>query len=122
MTLKEAIRAFKQDHRQWSRPRGAHGDCSHASHLFIDYLKTNYVREGRWAKEVHYTAATARHYPIKVKFLTMEESEGILREALRPTGGWTDHVVVQIGRLRIDWTARQFDKKAAFPLIWRTKS
>lgn len=124
MTLEEAIAAFKKtpEAKRWRRPREAHGDCGAATWRFIQFLKYHFVKEARWAKELHYRACTSRHYPINVKFLTIKENDSILREALRPCGGWTEHVVVKIGRLRIDWTARQFDPKSPFPLIWSVKS
>ena len=120
MTIQQAIQAFRKKHLALYRPSFADGKCGSYSYQFMRFLQENFVIGRHLAREVHYRADTARHHPLRPRFLTVKENEDI--DTDRPIGGWTEHCVVKIGRLRIDWTARQFDPKAPVPLVWRTKS
>jgi hypothetical protein len=122
VTLQEAIRAFRKKHMSLYRPAFADGKCGSYSYQFIRFLQDNFVIGRHLARELHYRADTARHHPLRPKFLTVRQNEDLRSDKDRPVGGWTEHCVVKIGRMRIDWTARQFDKKAPVPLIWRTKT
>lgn len=122
MTLEQAIQAFRKKHMSLYRPAFADGKCGSYSYRFMQFLQENFVIGRHLAREVHYRAATRRHHPLRPKFLTVVENEDIRTDKDRPVGGWTEHCVVKLGTMRIDWTARQFDKKAPVPLIWRTKS
>lgn len=118
MTLDQAIKAFKKQHGCYDSQLGARSNCQVASQRFIEFLREHKVRGADEAREVEYAYNTARHYPVKVKFVN--RSRPFFLD--RPRGGCFYHVVVKIGSLRIDWTARQFDPNAPFPLMWRTKS
>jgi hypothetical protein len=122
MTLEDAIREFKKIHKHLSHPERANGTCGAYSYRFIRFLADNQVAEALKAKEVVYTASTARHHPLRPPILRFSEDRKLDSEEDRGIGQWTDHCVVGIGKLRIDWTARQFDEKAPHPLIWSTRS
>lgn len=126
MTLQQAIAAFRKKHLALYRPRFADGKCGYYSYLFTRFLQENFVFGRHLARDVNYWACTARHHPLKPRILTTKENEKLahlpVTDKRRPCGRWASHTVVRIGRLRIDWTARQFDKKAPVPVVWRTKS
>lgn len=126
MTLTQAISAFRRKHKKLYMPGRADGNCSYYSYLFIRFLQENFVFGRHLAREVHYHACTARHHPLRPPILTVSENEQVDDDYPsfkdRPCGAWASHTVVRIGRLRVDWTARQFDSKAPVPLVWRTKS
>jgi hypothetical protein len=122
MTLEEAIEEFKKLFAWLEDPKEADGKCGAKSYTFIQFLKQNGVPEAALAKDLDYTACTARHHPLKPEILTRKQDRYIEDYAHRGIGQWCGHTVVKIGRLRIDWTARQYDPEAPFPLIWRTKT
>jgi hypothetical protein len=122
VTLEEAIEKFKVEYAWLEDPAEADGKCGAKAYTFIRFLADNDVPEYSEAKMVDYAACTARHHPLKPSILTLAEDRHIEDYSHREIGEWTGHTVVKIGRLRIDWTARQFDEKSPFPLIWRTKS
>ena len=122
MTLDEAIKAFRKEHRHLLDPKEADGTCGSYSYRFQRFLIEHNVPEGSKAKDLDYAACTARHHPLKPEILTVAQNQFIEDYAHRDIGQWSGHTVVKIGRLRIDWTARQFDPTAPVPLIWRTKS
>lgn len=125
MTFDEAVHAFKRKHPELSLTRVADGKCGAYSYRFIRFLQENFVPRRHLAKEVTYLASTARHHPLRPAILTRKQNERFDRSAScrpkRPPGAWASHTVVRVGRVRIDWTARQFDKRAPVPLIWCTK-
>ena len=119
MTLTEAISRFRKQNQDLRKPALANGECANVSLFFVRFIQENFVPGANSAKLVIYRPRSARHHPLKPRFLTTKEENRLKK---RPIGGWTDHCVVRIGRLRIDWTARQFDPKSPFPLMWRTKT
>ena len=119
MTLAQAIKAFARQRHYLEDPLCAKGVCSDISGKFLAFLKDNKVPGADRARAVTYAYNTARHYPLKVRWVNRDHTFIVLD---RPrAGGCFYHVVVKLDRLRIDFTARQFHPQASFPLVWRVK-
>ena len=120
MTLQEAIEEFRSGHDFLRIPKEADGECTSTSEEFIEHLiRCNVPLRGD-LRMVHYCARTARYHPLRPRLLTREEYTSMTPEQRKLPGQYRHHSVFACGRLRIDWTARQFDPKAPFPLVWRT--
>lgn len=122
MTLDEAIKVFKKEHRFLQDPKEADGRCEDMSNAFLAFLKKNQVPHTSTAKVVTYGpgAGTGRHHPLKPQLAPLK-CWVVLDGRRRATGRCVYHAVVGIRKLRIDWTARQFDRRSPFPLIWSVK-
>jgi hypothetical protein len=121
MTLEEAIEAFKNLYEHLKDPEEASGKCGAVSYRFVRFLKDNFVPEAKRARCVDYSACTARHHPLYPELLTVAQDKEIEDYQHRGVGQWTGHSVVGIGRLRVDWTASQFDPSSPFPLTWSVR-
>lgn len=84
---------FLLTHQEWATPEGARGQCSTASAAFLDLLLERGVitPQGQFAGE-------------------WDNEEVAVIDGV-------SHHVARVRDLHIDWTARQFDADAPFPLI-----
>jgi hypothetical protein len=113
-----AIRSFmaKAKKEGWHTEVGAKGWCNDASDQFLHELEDVHGIKG----------AEIEHYD----FDTWQDDitpEMVLKDTARYPYMTDDtvtewHWAVRIGCLIIDWTARQFDDKAAFPALWVDKN
>ncbi len=120
MTFQEAIEDFRCERDFLRVPKEADGECTRTSEQFITHLIDCGVPLRGDLRVIHYDARTARYHPLKPKLLTRKEFESMTPAQRKLPGQYRHHSVFACGRLRIDWTARQFDPKAPFPVIWRT--
>lgn len=105
MTIQQAIEEFKPIaiKHKWHTQKGAFAECGDASSAFIRFLS----KRGFVASSVSMIGRP--DYVVEAR----EKSD-------YPLEGDDDvHVLVRIDgqSLLFDWTARQYDKRAAFPLI-----
>lgn len=84
---------FLLAHQEWATPEGARGQCSTASAAFLDLLLERKIitRRGQVTGEWD-------------------------NEEVAVING-VSHRVARVGDLLIDWTARQFNPNALFPMI-----
>lgn len=112
MTLEAAIKKFQKERPNYRIPSEVRGYCLDISDEFLQFLGNCPVHLKAKPGIATYCAQQKQHYPLPVQWA----------KKYPPTfGGCRYHCVVKIGKLRIDWTARQFDPQAPVPLIWRTK-
>lgn len=97
--LQGYIRSFAKKHPTFSTPTGADNECHNAT---VDFL--HYVPNLPAFKLVPYGILAAGNHPIYSK-----HCGGL------PQG----HYVIRLGKICIDFTARQFHPNFSFPKIWR---
>lgn len=99
--LQAAIDAFRPIAvaAKYNTQRGAYQQCTEASNDFLLVLEEHGV-----------TNATIEHFEVGIPEDAADYPPGHFNM------GW--HWAVRVGSLVIDWTARQFQPRAAFPLIW----
>lgn len=90
------IHVFAAQHAHYADEEGARYECGFASDAFLQFL----VKKGIRLPDAGLLAA-GRTAPYK-KYCSSPRS----------------HYIIRIGRVRIDFTARQFHRSFAFPRIW----
>jgi hypothetical protein len=95
--LRQAIEDFKQAHKKdWSTKRDASGECGYASNQFVFFLEKRQIKS-------------------KVEELSFHDDMHLSPAYMKAVGG---HYVVNIDeKWLVDWTARQYDPTAPYPLM-----
>lgn len=136
--LQSAIKTFKKLHPGWGVPRYAKGFSLVASEVFLHFLLAQRViKHGeRWLRysmnldgerfkpdfyPERYIGDTEKMLPLQHDIVIVEESTRLADIPDTDMGHNphqpTPHIAITKTKC-IDWTARQFDRKAEFPLIW----
>jgi hypothetical protein len=106
--LEKAVRAFLAQHRRvWNTQKRAYGSCQIASHEFHGFLRGKGLRPTIWHITVdkqHDSYICPEWYPDEV-----------------PPHGYNGHTVVYAGGVVVDWTARQYNPKAPYPLVFQPR-
>lgn len=112
---------FAEAHPEFATVDGADGCCGLATDLFIEMAEA--LNVGCPMEELHFTsrrlwAAEFRHPELR------EGGIPCFHYSKGPPlfhGGLSDHmghIVVRVGELCVDWTARQFRPDAPFPFVF----
>lgn len=101
----------------WETAEGADGECFEASREFLKFLD----RYGYQARIILLTDEDeATVLRVESSFRTKAYSYQFVPHHWYDNGcRWAGHFVVQVGNVCIDWTARQFDPEAPFPLVYK---
>ncbi len=95
----------------FASPEGADGSCGYATDLFLDIAEQ--LLPGAEIDEAHF--GPARKITASDRYLYNEAPHPWYLSGCK----WPGHVVAIVGGWLIDWTARQFDPNAPFPLIFQ---
>ncbi len=122
--LQVACEMFAELHPGFGTPEGADGVCGYATDLFLEFLAEVLPEQApppEMEAEVHFTTGRrARReqsldYGMPI-FAYHDAPHPYYRGGLSKHLG---HIVVNLGNICIDWTARQFRPDAPFPLVFR---
>lgn len=102
--LRKAVQRFAEKNKEWASPKHADGECYFASSEFLKYVRRfrSVDIEGMGI----YAVGDHPHYE---RFCGTSKAPAYAEA----------HYVVKLGRLRIDFTARQFHPRFAFPHVWQ---
>lgn len=118
-----AVDAFAMAHPEYATPGGAWGECWGATDAFLLALAERTDR-GLVGEAVHFVIESDcadEHSPYEDrqgKPRLVRGSRADYPLALVPQPHLCCHRYARVGDLCIDWTARQFDPKAPFPMAW----
>ena len=115
-----ALCAETPDLACFANPREADGNCGLAVDIFLDIVQD--VLPEVETEEVHFTA-TSRWYEersaMKVACISAFSYRHARHHWYLSGCRWPGHIVARVGDWLIDWTARQFNPVAPFPLVFR---
>jgi len=98
--LRQLVVSFAEQHEYYARKEDAEDECMFASEQFVEEV----------------IAALGDRPDVGV--ITVGKTKPY-RKYCRSASG---HYVVRVGRLRIDFTARQFHPNFGFPKVWKVSS
>lgn len=106
---------------RWYEPETAFGECADAADEFCKFACYDY--DLRFKKHQYYFKAhcyppesdRARNWGTWSADQARADRE---RYPFYRRGGYSDHWVAQLGHLMVDWTARQFLRRAPWPALW----
>lgn len=100
----------------WETAEGADGECFVASKEFLKFLD----RYGENARIIMFTDEAEASVPHIEKYFSVKvyPYQRVPHRWYQNGCRWAGHFVVRVGDLCVDWTARQFNPEAPFPLIF----
>lgn len=130
INLQSAIKTFKKLHSGWGVPKYAKGSSHVASEVFLHFLLAQRVIKpgGRWQRftmsldanrlkpEIYperYAGDTEKMFPVQHDIVVVESFEKVMAYNPHPAPP-----PPALKTLCIDWTTRELDRKADFPLVW----
>ena len=90
------IKIYALQHPEYAEEEGARDECGYASDDFLQYLEKKRVKLSNTG------------------LLAVGRTKTYHKYCSGPRG----HYVIRLGRVRVDFTARQFHRSFAFPRIW----
>ena len=102
--LRKLIHEFKVAHKEeWTLPETARGCCVDASNMFHEFLHVSGMKSEVW------------------DIVLDEDHDRYICPEWYPDWTFEGHCVVFVEGLVVDWTARQYNSKAPYPLIFTPK-
>jgi len=118
VNLMQAVDEYHKQHpEEWATPAGALNQCTDASYHFVQFLRAHNIKAdiiSLWMDDFEYegqakwyegTYKLSEYYPRVGPGSTMSQG----------------HCIVKSGKIAIDWTARQYNKDAPYPLIFEMR-
>lgn len=117
--LEEAFDEFIAKYSELGTPEEADGRCGYGTDIFMDIIEDYRLEHHFLAFEVHFVSKDRiRNREFTNDTLTpvfpYEQGPKLFHQGCR----WKGHIVACVDGICVDWTARQFDKEAPFPLIF----
>lgn len=124
--MEELIALFREQHPEYQDPDKAEGHCGEATDSFLSLVESFFPRAD--TGEVHFAssrvcraqqAATDACWDVIPMFPYKKGPSAYRAAGNRDVGDdLGGHIVARVGTVCIDWTARQYDRYADYPLIF----